>query len=226
MSDRDLRAATEDVYSASEGWMMTNIIETTGKDLRDVTGWDEIGFVLDSDAVYVHTESVTGPYVLWADAHGVAQNLGTLTPRQALALDPRASRMRVGVRVRTTEDTGRIQQIGGARPDTGETLADDVAWVAWDSGVQTPCELATLELEEDNDAPVRMSLSDALYWARDTEAGDYLIEYEDSGLSDEEDPGSRCGFDDRELAEIERVLGERGLKLVADDCGLAAAEVV
>lgn len=70
-----------------------------------------------------------------------------------------------------------------------------------------------------------MDIQEAFQWAREAGAGDYLITYEDSGLSDTEDLGSRCGFDDSELAEIEGVLRGRDLKLEADDCGLVAAEV-
>lgn len=54
-----------------------------------------------------------------------------------------------------------------------------------------------------------MTLADAFAWARSAAAGTYLIRYEDTGLSAEEDPGSRCGFDDRELAEIGAVLRGR-----------------
>lgn len=67
-----------------------------------------------------------------------------------------------------------------------------------------------------------ISLTDALIWATAAEVGDYLIEYEDTGLTHDEDSGSRCGFDDAELAEIHRVLSGRGLTLMADDRGLVA----
>ena len=52
--------------------------------------------------------------------------------------------------------------------------------------------------------------------------GEYLITYEDSGLTAEEDPGSRCGLGDDYLAEIEAELNKRGLTLEADDVGLVA----
>jgi hypothetical protein len=62
-------------------------------------------------------------------------------------------------------------------------------------------------------------------WARTAEAGDYLRTYEDSGLSAYEDPGSRCGYDDRELDETRRILADRDLRLEADDVGLVAVAV-
>lgn len=68
-------------------------------------------------------------------------------------------------------------------------------------------------------------IASAMRWARAAVQGDYLITYEDSGLTDDEDPGSRCGFDDAELAEIEAELRKRGLTLLADDVGLYAQEV-
>jgi len=67
-----------------------------------------------------------------------------------------------------------------------------------------------------------MSLSDALEWAAWAAVGEYLIEYEDSGLTDEQDPGSRCGFGDDELDAIRSALSNRGLSLTADDRGLRA----
>lgn len=67
-----------------------------------------------------------------------------------------------------------------------------------------------------------MTITDAMTWARSADAGDYLLRYEDTGLTHGEDPGSRCGFDDRELAEIGTVLRGRGLQLQADDQGLIA----
>jgi hypothetical protein len=54
-------------------------------------------------------------------------------------------------------------------------------------------------------------------WARIADADDYLIEY-----NAEQDPGSRCGFDDAQLDELKRILGRRGLTLEADDRGLIA----
>lgn len=70
-----------------------------------------------------------------------------------------------------------------------------------------------------------MTLSDAISWAQSADVGDYLIHYEDTGLTHEEDPGSRCGFDDRELAEIGAVLRSRDMRLTADDRGLVAQAV-
>ena len=69
-----------------------------------------------------------------------------------------------------------------------------------------------------------MTMSEAVAWARAAEAGDYLVEYEDTNMTAEEDPGSRCGFGDDELAEIERILRERDLSLEVDDVGLVAQE--
>lgn len=69
------------------------------------------------------------------------------------------------------------------------------------------------------------SLTDAVAWAETAEAGEYLVHYEDTGLTSAEDPGSRCGYDDAELAEIGQVLGARDLRLVADDRGLVATAV-
>jgi hypothetical protein len=71
----------------------------------------------------------------------------------------------------------------------------------------------------------RMTMAEVGEWVRDVEAGEYLVEYEDTGLTAEQDPGSRCGFGDDELDQISRWLGERGLKLEADDVGLVVVEV-
>jgi hypothetical protein len=62
--------------------------------------------------------------------------------------------------------------------------------------------------------------------ARTVDAGKYLITYEDSGVTDAEDPGSRCGMDDTQLSEIEEILSGRGLTLDADDRGLVVSEDV
>jgi len=67
---------------------------------------------------------------------------------------------------------------------------------------------------------------DALLWAAAAAPGEYLIEYEDTGLTDAQDPGSRCGYDDRELDQIRAALRTRGLTLAADDRGLVAGEAV
>jgi len=60
-------------------------------------------------------------------------------------------------------------------------------------------------------------------WAASASAGDYLVEYEDTGMTAEQDPGSRCGYDDQQLDEIRRILAGRDLTLEADDRGLVAA---
>lgn len=67
-----------------------------------------------------------------------------------------------------------------------------------------------------------MDITEARIWATTAVSGEYLIRYEDSGLTDAEDPGSRCGFDDAELDEIRSMLGARDLGLSADDRGLVA----
>lgn len=73
-----------------------------------------------------------------------------------------------------------------------------------------------------------MRLQDAIEWAQECEAGDYLVTYDGweaySGTSAEDTvaDGSRCGFGDDELAAIERVLRDRDMTLQADDSGLAA----
>jgi hypothetical protein len=64
------------------------------------------------------------------------------------------------------------------------------------------------------------------YFFETASDGDYLITYEESGLTTEEDPGSRCGLGDDYLAEIETELRKRGLTLVADDEGLVARTYV
>lgn len=74
----------------------------------------------------------------------------------------------------------------------------------------------------DGDGP---DLGAALAWAETAVAGEYLVEYEDTGLTEAEDPGSRCGYDDAELAQIQRALAARDLRLAADDRGLVAQSV-
>lgn len=80
-------------------------------------------------------------------------------------------------------------------------------------------------LEVETAPAYEASLTDALDWALDCDAGDYLVEYSETGLTDTEDPGSRCGYGDDELDAIRRVLAERDLTLVADDRGLVAQAV-
>ena len=69
-----------------------------------------------------------------------------------------------------------------------------------------------------------MNSSEAIIWARTAEAGEYLAEYDDDDLDDVSDPGSRCGFDDQTLDEVESVLRDRGLTLTATDVGLEVCE--
>lgn len=77
---------------------------------------------------------------------------------------------------------------------------------------RTECECA--------DRSYEASLTEALVWAADAVVGDYLVQYEDTGMTDAEDPGSRCGYDDAELDAIRDALDERGLNLITDDRGL------
>lgn len=76
--------------------------------------------------------------------------------------------------------------------------------------------------ETENEYEYEASLTDALSWAATATAGEYLVEYEDTGMTAEEDPGSRCGYDDAELHQIRRALAKRDLTLDADDRGLYA----
>lgn len=69
-----------------------------------------------------------------------------------------------------------------------------------------------------------MDYQEALEWATYAEPGQYLCEYADDGLTAEEDTGSRCGFDDRELDELQSILRERDLCLETDDVGLCCCE--
>lgn len=79
--------------------------------------------------------------------------------------------------------------------------------------------------EAEEIAPYVASLTAAIAWARTAKAGAYLFEYEATGMTDVDDPGSRCGYSDSDLAEIESVLGRRDMTLVADDRGLVAQTV-
>lgn len=91
----------------------------------------------------------------------------------------------------------------------------------WCSIVDTAGALVTQTDAEDHVA----SLSDALSWAASAADGDYLVEYDDTGMTDTQDPGSRCGYDDIELDQIRRALADREMTLVADDRGLVAQAV-
>lgn len=68
---------------------MNRKLETTGAELREVTGFDEIDFVADDDLVVVHFGHSGAPYALWTDARGAAQNLGDLTYEQLNSLGSR-----------------------------------------------------------------------------------------------------------------------------------------
>lgn len=65
-----------------------------------------------------------------------------------------------------------------------------------------------------------MTDNEAVIWARTAEAGEYLARYEDDDLDDVSDSGSRCGFGDDTLSEIDSVLPRRELTLTANDVGL------
>jgi hypothetical protein len=56
-------------------------IETTGAELREITGWTGIDFVLDDDRVVIqyghHGEREA--YAMWTDPTGVSRELGLLT---------------------------------------------------------------------------------------------------------------------------------------------------
>lgn len=65
---------------------------------------------------------------------------------------------------------------------------------------------------------------DASVWAKSATAGEYLVRYSEGDSTPETDPGSRCGYDDRELDDARRVLRSRGLRLETDDRGILAVE--
>ncbi len=113
-----------------------------------------------------------------------------------------------------------------------EVSADDgeaaLAWLAkagealgWAEGV-TPVIVQQVQGETVEDYTA--DLAAALEWAGTADAGDYLVRYEDTGMTDRDDPGSRCGYGDDELDAIQRELSPRGLMLQADDVGLVAAK--
>jgi hypothetical protein len=64
-------------------------VTTNGATIREVTGWDEIGFVADDDEVVVHFGGDFSPYATWLDARGAVQTLGTLTTDQLVRLGSR-----------------------------------------------------------------------------------------------------------------------------------------
>ena len=68
-----------------------------------------------------------------------------------------------------------------------------------------------------------LAAADACAWARGAEAGDHLIDWDESGLEAYEDTGSRAGLDDPTLDDVNRILSGRGLRLEATDEGLVAA---
>lgn len=65
-----------------------------------------------------------------------------------------------------------------------------------------------------------MSLTELTKWARQADAGEYLVEYENTGITDIEDPGSMCGYGADELDAVKAELAMRDLSLEADDRGL------
>jgi len=119
-----------------------------------------------------------------------------------------------GVTVEVVQDLGGRGQCVGPDDEVAEQIHQAVR------DIQAGNDWIDLLPEEA--AKKRMALSAALSWAGEAGPGDYLIHYEDTGLTDEEDPGSRCGFDDAELDAIRVTLRRRGLTLSADDRGLVA----
>lgn len=65
-----------------------------------------------------------------------------------------------------------------------------------------------------------MTLLATLRWASDAALGEYLITWDESSLTDEEDLGNRAGFSDEDLARIREELAPRGLTLATDDRGI------
>lgn len=103
-------------------------------------------------------------------------------------------------------------------------LSNADTMTAWQTPAgQLPLDAAAAA--ETETEPYVASLTTALSWARTAEVGEYLVEYEDTGMTDVEDPGSRCGYSDAELSEVQQVLGRRDLLLVPDDRGLVAQAV-
>lgn len=61
-------------------------------------------------------------------------------------------------------------------------------------------------------------------FAQSATAGEYFAQFDDDGLDEMSDPGSRCGYGDDELDDLERLLNARGLTLTTDDIGLVVRE--
>lgn len=80
-------------------------------------------------------------------------------------------------------------------------------------------------MDDSGEEPYEALLPRALEWASACKDGEYLVEYSETGMTDVEDPGSRCGYDDVGLDKIRRVLSEREMTLEADDRGLVARAV-
>ena len=68
----------------------------------------------------------------------------------------------------------------------------------------------------------RMDLAEAVSWALSCEPNDYLIAFDECGVSAEDDPWCQCGFNDEELGQITYILHLRGMRLDTDDVGLVA----
>ena len=129
-----------------------------------------------------------------------------------------------------TTNRGEVEVVDGHV--TMYSLREDGRWThhvygpggaeGWCSEIDVPGAVRERILQDAEDDGCA-SFADACNWARHVAAaGDYLVRYVDSGRDAESDPGSRCGYGygDDELAELDRILWPRDLRLVADDLGL------
>lgn len=57
-------------------------------------------------------------------------------------------------------------------------------------------------------------------WARQADAGEYLIKYATCGVDESDDTGSLCGYGEEEIAQLGNILDARGLRIEANDVGL------
>jgi hypothetical protein len=104
-------------------------------------------------------------------------------------------------------------------------LSSALKWAEY-SGWFDISDLEKVDSPEDNiDNDYQPSLSKALHWARNAEDGDYLVDWDETGMSDQDDPGSRAGYDDDELDQIRNALEKNDLTLEADDVGLRATSI-
>jgi hypothetical protein len=108
----------------------------------------------------------------------------------------------------------------GLNPSDGYSVGEDIHAIVWDED-GTIVGQPTYELTYDDLGLTEpKSREEAIAWAREAEEGDCLCEWEDDGLDADSDPGSRGGYGDETLDEVERVLRERDLTLSATDVGL------